>query len=62
MKEMVLGQIFPQNEKFPNSIQPSLKRIQDSLGEVADKGPLYMFMKKMGLEEIPQNEKIPKLK
>ena len=35
----------------------------DSLGEVVNKGPLYMYMKEMVLGEIsPQNEKIPKLK
>ena len=32
----------------------------DSLGGVADKGPLYMYMKEMVLGEIPpQMKKIP---
>ena len=37
----------------------------NSLGRVADKGPLYMYMKEMVLGEIsppPPNEKNPKLK
>ena len=35
----------------------------DSLGEVADKGPLYMYMKEMVLREIfPQNKKNSQIK
>ena len=73
MKEMVLGEISPQNEKkskikiasahihIPRNNPVKFQNyIMVNLGGVADKGPLYMYIKEVVLGELPPNRKPPK--